>query len=190
MAEPRYERLSAVDAALLRLEEHNAHMHVGAVAIFAAAPLRNADGALDIDDNHDQGLSGLDAVIFAIGRSADLEPLRLDLAGVEITDDANALRRLIDVRVAGVEKRSANAVVESAFPGPTVARRDRPCLVDGEIERPIGVVDRQRGLRQIRHLGILGQIQSIDIFFAFDQDHCFGRFAHRANNLVVTLVSD
>ncbi|MDJ0847266.1 MAG: wax ester/triacylglycerol synthase family O-acyltransferase [Myxococcota bacterium] len=49
MAEPRYERLSAVDAALLRLEEHNAHMHVGAVAIFAAAPLRNADGALDVE---------------------------------------------------------------------------------------------------------------------------------------------
>jgi WS/DGAT/MGAT family acyltransferase len=49
MIEPHYERLSAVDAALLRLEENHAHMHVGAVAIFEAAPLRNADGALDID---------------------------------------------------------------------------------------------------------------------------------------------
>ncbi len=48
---------------------------------------RNADGSLDIDDNHDQGLGGLDAVLFAIGRNADLEPLRLDLAGVETSED-------------------------------------------------------------------------------------------------------
>ena len=49
MPDPHYERLSAVDAALLRLEERHAHMHVGAVAIFDAPPLRNADSALDID---------------------------------------------------------------------------------------------------------------------------------------------
>ena len=49
MPEPHYERLSAVDASLLRLEEHNAHMHVGAVAIFDAALLRTADGALDME---------------------------------------------------------------------------------------------------------------------------------------------
>ncbi len=49
MAGSYFERLSAVDAALLRLEEHHAHMHVGAVAIFAAAPLRDANGAIDIE---------------------------------------------------------------------------------------------------------------------------------------------
>jgi diacylglycerol O-acyltransferase len=49
MPKPHYERLSAVDTALLRLEEKHAHMHVGAVAIFEAAPLRNAEGAVDVD---------------------------------------------------------------------------------------------------------------------------------------------
>ncbi|MDJ0776278.1 MAG: glutathione-disulfide reductase [Gammaproteobacteria bacterium] len=47
---------------------------------------RGADGALDIDDNHGERMTALDAVIFAIGRSADLESLRLDLAGVETND--------------------------------------------------------------------------------------------------------
>jgi WS/DGAT/MGAT family acyltransferase len=43
-----YERLSGVDAAMLALEDANTHMHVGAVAIFDAAPLMTPEGALEI----------------------------------------------------------------------------------------------------------------------------------------------
>jgi diacylglycerol O-acyltransferase len=44
-----YERLSAVDATLLNLEDANAHMHVGAIAVYDKGPLRSANGALDIE---------------------------------------------------------------------------------------------------------------------------------------------
>jgi diacylglycerol O-acyltransferase len=43
-----YERLSALDATFLDVEDDNAHMHVGAVALFDAAPLTGADGFVDM----------------------------------------------------------------------------------------------------------------------------------------------
>jgi len=49
MAYSHYERLSALDATFLAVEDDNAHMHVGAVALFDAAPLLGADGFLDMD---------------------------------------------------------------------------------------------------------------------------------------------
>jgi len=48
MAYQHYDRLSALDSMFLDLEEPQVHMHVGAVALFQAAPLTNADGALEI----------------------------------------------------------------------------------------------------------------------------------------------
>jgi len=44
-----YERLSALDTTFLEVEDDNAHMHVGAVSMFEAAPLLQADGTLDIE---------------------------------------------------------------------------------------------------------------------------------------------
>ena len=44
-----YERLTAVDAAFLEVEDHNVHMHVGAVAVFEGEALRTPDGAIDIE---------------------------------------------------------------------------------------------------------------------------------------------
>ena len=49
MAYAHYERLSALDATFLEVEDHNTHMHVGAVSLFDAQPLMRADGTLDID---------------------------------------------------------------------------------------------------------------------------------------------
>jgi diacylglycerol O-acyltransferase len=49
MAYWHYERLSALDATFLELEDANVHMHVGAVGIFDAGPLTTPEGALDID---------------------------------------------------------------------------------------------------------------------------------------------
>ncbi len=43
------ERLSALDASFLELEGTNAHMHIGSVAIFDAAPLAAPGGGIDID---------------------------------------------------------------------------------------------------------------------------------------------
>jgi len=47
MAYAHCERLSALDATFLALEDENVHMHVGAVAIFDAKPLARPDGGLD-----------------------------------------------------------------------------------------------------------------------------------------------
>jgi diacylglycerol O-acyltransferase / wax synthase len=43
------ERLSALDASFLELEDPRVHRHVGAVVVFEAAPLRGEDGGLDVD---------------------------------------------------------------------------------------------------------------------------------------------
>ena len=44
-----YQRLSALDASFLDIEDAGTHMHVAAVLLFEAAPLTVDDGALDID---------------------------------------------------------------------------------------------------------------------------------------------
>jgi len=44
-----YERLSALDASFLGIEDESCHMHVGGVMIYDAGPLRKADGGVDID---------------------------------------------------------------------------------------------------------------------------------------------
>jgi diacylglycerol O-acyltransferase len=49
MAYAYAERLSALDASFLDLEDANAHMHIGAVAVFEAAPLSGPDGGADVD---------------------------------------------------------------------------------------------------------------------------------------------
>ena len=46
---PYYERLSALDASFLGIEDENMHMHVGGVLIFDAAPLRTPEGGIDIN---------------------------------------------------------------------------------------------------------------------------------------------
>ncbi len=49
MAYSHYERLSAMDALFLEIEDHNSHMHIGSVAVFDTGPLRTAAGGIDID---------------------------------------------------------------------------------------------------------------------------------------------
>jgi WS/DGAT/MGAT family acyltransferase len=49
MTSPHYERLSALDAAFLEIEDESCPMHVGAVAIFDAEPLTRSEGGIDID---------------------------------------------------------------------------------------------------------------------------------------------
>jgi diacylglycerol O-acyltransferase len=49
VAYQHYDRLTALDSMFLDLEGPQVHMHVGAVALFEAAPLTNADGELEID---------------------------------------------------------------------------------------------------------------------------------------------
>jgi WS/DGAT/MGAT family acyltransferase len=48
MSKCDYERLTALDAAFLNIENTNAHMHVGAVVLFEGAGVRNPDGTLAI----------------------------------------------------------------------------------------------------------------------------------------------
>jgi WS/DGAT/MGAT family acyltransferase len=49
MAKPHYERLSALDAHFLDLEDEGVHMHVAVILVCDARPLRLADGRLDAD---------------------------------------------------------------------------------------------------------------------------------------------
>jgi WS/DGAT/MGAT family acyltransferase len=49
MSYPHAERLSALDSSFLGLEDPACHMHIGAVALFEAAPLARPDGGIDID---------------------------------------------------------------------------------------------------------------------------------------------
>ena len=49
MTEFHYEPLSYLDASFLALETANSHMHVTAVALFDAAPLKADDGGIDIE---------------------------------------------------------------------------------------------------------------------------------------------
>ncbi len=44
-----YERLSALDASFIGLEDSRCHMHVGGVFIFDAEPVQNENGGIDID---------------------------------------------------------------------------------------------------------------------------------------------
>ena len=44
-----YERLSALDASFIGLEDSRCHMHVGGVFLFDATPVRTASGGIDID---------------------------------------------------------------------------------------------------------------------------------------------
>ncbi len=43
------ERLTALDATFLEVEDDDAHMHVGAVSLFDAAPLATPDGSIDLE---------------------------------------------------------------------------------------------------------------------------------------------
>jgi WS/DGAT/MGAT family acyltransferase len=49
MAYAHYERLSALDASFLAIEDHNTPMHVGAVVVFEAGPLALPEGGVDIE---------------------------------------------------------------------------------------------------------------------------------------------
>ncbi len=49
MTYSHYERLSAVDATFLDIEDENCPMHVGAVATFDSGPLSGAEGGFDIE---------------------------------------------------------------------------------------------------------------------------------------------
>jgi diacylglycerol O-acyltransferase len=49
MSYSHHERLSIADASFLDLENANAHMHIGSVAIFDAGPLTAEHGGIDID---------------------------------------------------------------------------------------------------------------------------------------------
>jgi diacylglycerol O-acyltransferase len=49
MSFAHYDRLTALDATFLDIENPSVHMHVGAVAVFEGESLRTAEGAIDID---------------------------------------------------------------------------------------------------------------------------------------------
>ncbi len=44
-----HERLSALDDSFLELEDVNSHMHIGAVGLFEAAPMRTSSGGIDFE---------------------------------------------------------------------------------------------------------------------------------------------
>lgn len=49
MAQTHYERLSALDASFLEVEDRNCHMHIGSVGLYDAAPLTRPEGGLDFE---------------------------------------------------------------------------------------------------------------------------------------------
>jgi len=49
MSYSHYDRLSSMDAAFLDLEDGKAHMHIGSIGIFEAAPLTAEDGGFEFD---------------------------------------------------------------------------------------------------------------------------------------------
>ncbi len=49
MSARHFERLSGQDLSFLAMEDGRAHMHVGAVSLFEAAPLRVPGGGIDFD---------------------------------------------------------------------------------------------------------------------------------------------
>jgi diacylglycerol O-acyltransferase / wax synthase len=49
MTRTHYERLSALDAAMVFMETSNTHMHIGAVSILEAGPLVTSSGGLDVE---------------------------------------------------------------------------------------------------------------------------------------------
>jgi WS/DGAT/MGAT family acyltransferase len=49
MGYSHHERLSALDASFLELEDASCHMHIGAVALFDAAPLTTPGGGIDVE---------------------------------------------------------------------------------------------------------------------------------------------
>jgi diacylglycerol O-acyltransferase / wax synthase len=49
MTDAYFERLSAMDMSMLAMEDGRAHMHIGSVSIYDAAPLRDAHGAVDFE---------------------------------------------------------------------------------------------------------------------------------------------
>ena len=44
-----YDRLTALDSAFLGIEDGNAHMHIGAVALFDVGPLAAGKGGIDFE---------------------------------------------------------------------------------------------------------------------------------------------
>jgi len=49
MSYSHYDRLTALDASFLGLENHNVHMHVGSVGLFELGPLKGPHGGLDME---------------------------------------------------------------------------------------------------------------------------------------------
>jgi diacylglycerol O-acyltransferase / wax synthase len=49
MSYSHYDRLTALDASFLGLEDQNVHMHVGSVGVFDIGPLKGAHGGLDME---------------------------------------------------------------------------------------------------------------------------------------------
>ena len=58
------------------------------------------------------------------------------------------------------------------------------------VDDPVGIVHAERRLRQIRHLALVGDFQRRHVLRRLDQHDRLGRFAHRADHLVVALVAD
>lgn len=49
MSYTHYDRLTALDASFLAIEDHNVHMHVGSIGLFDAGPLQGPHGGLDME---------------------------------------------------------------------------------------------------------------------------------------------